>query len=156
MSITERSTEHYRFSAYDSNEAKRRMRSLNLRARSNEESMEPETFPENKTWRSRFIAFQQGVTRRIAAPRVTTTVARPFFSLFQMTGSILMGLFPLHLIGRAAGRGIRRFRSSFTIQSSKTFREYGVQTEDGDIEEISEMQNCQRDERAFCQCQPNY
>ncbi|VDK24525.1 unnamed protein product [Taenia asiatica] len=52
MSIIEKSTERfYRFSAYDSNEAKRRMRSLHRKAQSNEEVMEPEALCENKTWR---------------------------------------------------------------------------------------------------------
>ncbi|KAL5965415.1 hypothetical protein TSMEX_006886 [Taenia solium] len=155
MSIAEKSPERfYRFSAYDSNEAKRRMRSLHRKAQSNEEVMEPEALRE-KAWRDRFAAFQLGVTRRVAAPRVTTTVARPFFSLVLMSCSIVTGLFPLHLVGRAVRRSIRRFRSSFIKRSSKTFREYGVQTEDYAIEEISERRDCQRDERAPRQCQPH-
>ncbi|KAH9281567.1 hypothetical protein ECG_05913 [Echinococcus granulosus] len=94
MSVTERSSGRlYQFSAYESNETKRRMRSLHSKAWSNEETMEPQIPPENKTWRDKFAAFQQSVTCRFAAPRVTTTVAHPFFSLVLMSGSILTGLF---------------------------------------------------------------
>lgn len=157
MSVTERSSGRlYQFSAYESNETKRRMRSLHSKAWSNEETMEPQIPPENKTWRDKFAAFQQSVTCRFAAPRVTTTVAHPFFSLVLMSGSILTGLFPLSLIGRAVRRSIRRIHSSFSVRSSRTFREYGIQTEGDAIGGATAKQECHRDERAFCQCQSNY
>ena len=128
MSINNNPGSSHRFSANDRQETARRLRSVNVEVPETEQS-----FPRKKRCIDRLEAFQKAVNRRIGAPRVTVTNSRPFYSLILMTGSILQGLFPVHLIGRAARSTIRRIRASFSTRSSRVYRDHGVQTEEGAV-----------------------
>ena len=130
MRSSSKSEPIYRFSAYDTQEAARRLRSMNDISQVDLEVSEPEPVSTKRRLLDRLSALQRSIARRIGAPRVTITNSRPFYSLLLMTGSILQGIFPLNFIGRAARSTIRWMRDSYSSRSSRRYRDSGVQTED--------------------------